>query len=142
MICLVLLISECPEFRGHLTKGEGHVCFAHPDCKGLTCGISIQYGGLHEMVEAEIRMDPCTQMLNVSTPNTEVMVSEQSIGTYCGLCDQHFLNNLSHRSKSGYLVPSPFGAYAPIVPNLPCRFLTFHFEHLLVLSRVCSQVHL
>ncbi|KAK3094096.1 hypothetical protein FSP39_024081 [Pinctada imbricata] len=84
MISKILGMAEhgCPQFKGHLTKGEGHVCFAHPDCQGLMCGISLPYGGYHEMFQVDIRIDPCTNSLNVSAPNHDTVTVQLLSGEF------------------------------------------------------------
>ncbi|KAK3093639.1 hypothetical protein FSP39_018327 [Pinctada imbricata] len=94
LISRVLGMAEngCPQFKGHLTKGEGHVCFAHPDCQGLMCGISVPYGGYHEMFQVDIRIDPCTHSLNVSAPNHETFTVHL------------FLEDSAHEVRFGHMM--------------------------------------
>ncbi|XP_060074374.1 uncharacterized protein LOC132554093 [Ylistrum balloti] len=71
---LLILEHCCPTFRDGLNKGFGHVCQAHENCLGLSCGLMLPYGSVFKMVSVDISVRPCDSKLHiaVNTDNNDI----------------------------------------------------------------------
>ncbi|XP_061197209.1 uncharacterized protein LOC133205414 [Saccostrea echinata] len=59
-------LEECPSFLDAVALEYGHMCDAHKDCLGLTCGAVFKEGYQRHLIKFTVRWNPCRKKFEVS----------------------------------------------------------------------------
>ncbi|XP_062567667.1 uncharacterized protein LOC134229900 [Saccostrea cucullata] len=59
-------LEECPSFLDSVALEYGHLCDAHRDCLGLTCGAVFKEGYQRHLIKLTVRWNQCNQKFEVS----------------------------------------------------------------------------
>ena len=58
--------QECPFFLDSVALEYGHLCDAHRDCLGLTCGAVFKEGYQRHLIKFTVRWNSCKKEFEVS----------------------------------------------------------------------------